>query len=136
VLSSGALADDCKPIKDALAKQAITPAGGKMKKIEWDVHGQCRMTVGVFRNYVGGQSYNPTPEVSTFPNDASCTLIGEATLRGEVVQHYAASGDGATHRTFSEFWISPATGLLLERYQKSSDSEVTLEYDYNADFPL
>jgi hypothetical protein len=51
-------------------------------------------------------------------------------LGGQAVQHYAVAEHLKGGDALSEFWISTSTGLLLKRYGKLADDEVTMSYDY------
>lgn len=127
------MADACKPITDALVKQAAPPVRVLMTKREWDAQGQCSVTAGVFRKNVVDRSHDPTEfgDVSEIPTNANCRGVGQVALDGEVVEHYyAANGGRATDRHFLEFWISPETGLILKRQETRERSELTLKYYY------
>ena len=133
LVSTHAMADACKPIRDALTKQASMPVRVAMTKKEWDAQGQCSVTAGVFRKNVGERSHNPTEigDVGEILTNVNCRGVGRAALDGEVAEYYyAANGDRATDRHFLEFWISPETGLILKRQETRERSELTLKYYY------
>jgi hypothetical protein len=133
LVSTDAMADACKPIRDALAKQASTSVRVAMTKKEWDTQGQCSVTAGVFRKNAGERSHNPMEigDVGEILSNVNCRGVGRAALDGEIVEHYyAANGDRATDRHFLEFWISSETGLILKRQETREWSELTLKYYY------
>jgi hypothetical protein len=133
LVSTDAMADASKPIRDALAKQASTPVRVAMTKKEWNAKGHCSVTAGVFRKNVGERSHNPTEieDVGEILTNMNCRGVGRAALDGEAVEHYyAAYGDRGTDRHFLEFWISPETGLILKRQETRERSELTLKYYY------
>ena len=133
LVSTDAMADACKPIRDALAKQASTPVRVTMTKKEWDAKGQCSVTASVYRKNVGGQSHSPAEigDVGQFPTNVNCREVGRGALDGEVVEHYyAADGARGTDRHLLEFWISLETGLILKRQETRERSELTLKYRY------
>ena len=133
LVSTAAMADASKPIRDALAKQASTPVRVAMTKKEWNAKGHCSVTAGVFRKNVGERSHNPTEveDVGEILTNMNCRGVGRAALDGEAVEHYyAANGDRGTDRHFLEFWISPETGLILKRQETRERSELTLKYYY------
>ena len=138
LVSTDAMADASKPIRDALAKQASTPVRVAMTKKEWNAKGHCSVTAGVFRKNVGERSHNPTEveDVGEILTNMNCRGVGRAALDGEAVEHYyAANGDRGTDRHFLEFWISPETGLILKRQETRERSELTLKYYYGAAGP-
>jgi hypothetical protein len=137
LVSTDAMADACKPIRNALAKQASTPVRVVMTKKEWDAKGQCSVTASAFRKNVGGQSHSPAEipaeigDVGEIPANVNCREVGRGALDGEVVEHYyAANGARGTDRHLLEFWISPETGLILKRQETRERSELTLKYYY------
>jgi hypothetical protein len=125
-------ADDCKPITDALEKLNSTPVHVTMIKREWDAQGQCSVTVSVFRQNVGAQSYTPAGAPPA-PSIDKCRQLGLETVSGQTVQHYyTATHLPAADRRISELWISAATGQIVKRFEIYQGNELTWKYDYGS----
>lgn len=131
MFASAALADDCMPIADALAGQVHTAFRVVMSKTEWDQHGRCKGTVGLSRHRPGDLSYPNAPDSGAFPRISACHALGPTRISGETAEHfYAVVRTDLPERRFAEFWISPATGLILKRFESQPDQQTTLRYEY------
>lgn len=131
VSSGGAWADDCKPIVEALAKQANTSFRVLYHGIEWDKNGLCRSYAGISRHNANEPAYSPYTEIEAFPKVSACRMLGPTTIKGVTAQHFYATLEGdAVGKRLSEFWISPETGLVRRREDRP-DKTTIIEYDYN-----
>jgi len=143
MFSSGALADDCKPIAEALAKQANASFRVIFKGTEWEKNGQCRSFGGLSRHIAGELSYSPYEQAAdAFPNVSACRALGvttviradfgsRATTRTAAEHFYATIESNAAEKLISEFWISHETGLVLKRSESWPDKTTVIEYEYN-----
>jgi hypothetical protein len=132
MLSGGAWADDCKPIAEALAKQANTSFRVIYHGTEWDKNGQCNSYAGLSRHNAGDPSYFPYVGADAFPKVSACRTLGATTISGASTEHfYAAIEVDASEKLFSEFWISPDTGLVLKRSEVRPDKTTVIEYEYD-----
>jgi hypothetical protein len=129
--ANAALADDCMPIADALAKQVHASFRVAMNKTEWDQRGRCKGTVGLSRHGAGELSYPNAPDSGAFPNISGCRALGSTKIDGEAAEHFYAVVEAHTSdRRFAEFWISPATGLILKRFESQPNEQTALRYAY------
>jgi hypothetical protein len=131
LLPAFALADDCTPIKDALAKLETKPAIVRTLKRQWSPEEKCSVSVGIHIPRAGVQS-EIVAHISTLSDDAKCKALGSATMKGEAAQHYyAAVLHNASERKFVEFWISSDSGRLLKTFEALPDKEITVKIDYD-----
>jgi hypothetical protein len=132
LLPSCALADDCTPIKDALAKLDTKPAIVRTVKKQWGPKEKCSFSVGIHIPSAGVPS-DLVVHIRALPNDAKCKALGPATIKAEAAQHYyAAVQHNESERRFIEFWISSGSGLLLKIFDAPPDQEITVNFDYTA----
>lgn len=132
IVSGGAWADDCKPIVEALAKQANTSFRALYHGTEWDKNGQCRSYAGISRHNASEPSYFPYEGSDAFPKVSSCRALGATTIKGASTEHFYATLEvDASEKRLSEFWISPDTGLVRRRAEDRPDKTTVIEYDYN-----
>ena len=142
LITTGAFADECKPITDALAKVEITP----VRQIStynlsgtWSAHELLYSDDAFYIKH--GDVWDKKPhdgpqEAASAVNDFQfknpiCTLRGSETISGQMTEHYAAveylrGSDVA----FDDFWISPDTGLLARWHSRFPGGEGTKNYDY------
>jgi len=143
MFSSGAWADDCKPIAQALANQANTFFRVIYRGTEWEKNGQCKSFAGLSRHNAGELSYNPYVQgADAFPKVSACRALGATTItradfgsrtttRTAAEHFYVTIESNAAEKLISEFWISPETGLVLKRSESRPDKTTVIEYEYN-----
>lgn len=139
LISTGARADDCKPIADAMAKIATVPNHAMVISRELGKFETVHTQNAYYETFQGKWKqipYNDAEQASrladAFQNkNADCTLRGTETIGGQATQHYAATQHlkGGTDAS-NDLWISNATGLILKNYLKFSRDELTMTYDY------
>lgn len=143
MFSGGVRADDCKPIAEALAKQANTSFRVIYSGTEWDKSGQCKSYAGLSRHNAGEPSYTPYGQATVaFPKVSACRALGTTTIaradfgtrtttRATAEHFYVTIEPDAVETPISEFWISPETGLVLQRSESRPDKTTVIEYEYN-----
>lgn len=131
ISSGGAWADDCKPIVEALAKQAKTSFRVLYHGTEWDKNGLCRSYAGISRHNASEPSYFPYVGHDAFPQVSGCRTLGTTTIKGASAEHFYATleVEGA-EKQLSEFWILTDTSLVRRREDRP-DKTTIIEYDYN-----
>jgi hypothetical protein len=67
-----------------------------------------------------------------FPKVSACRALGATTISGAAAEHfYVAIEFDADEKLFSEFWISPAPGIVLKRSETQPDKTTVIKYEYN-----
>ena len=94
VSSGEAWADDCKPIAQALAKQADTSFRVLSHGTEWDKNGLCRSYAGISRHNANDPAYFPYTEIDSFPKVSACRMLGPTTIKGVATEHFYATLEG------------------------------------------
>ena len=133
LLPTCALADDGKPIRDALEKLETGPAVVTTNTRRWGAQAQCSASIGIHSPHADIQS-DIVAEIEALPEDAKCTALGPVTTKGEGMLHYyTAIGRNASGRRFVEFWISSDNGRLLKTFEALPDRQITVRFDYDPD---
>lgn len=138
LLSTGAWADDCKPISDALAKTATVPNHaliiskqvGKVEIVHTE-NAYYETFQGVWKLLPYDDAEQAARMISAFQGKkADCILLGAETIGDQAVQHYAATEHLKNNETIQDFWISSTTGQLLKSVIQFRGDEITMTYDY------
>jgi hypothetical protein len=136
LMSSGAWADDCKPIADALAKTATVPNHARITSRTLGKFETVHTENALYETFGGNWKQLPYSDIaeasrlaSAYKN-ADCTLRDSEAMNGQAARHYAVTEHLKDADALNEFWISNATGLILKSYTKFSRDELTTTYDY------
>jgi hypothetical protein len=142
-VTTHAHAENCKPIADALAKSAITPSyqtmtGNLLGKPFTNEGLQSGDALYVKLGSIWDKRlYDRAKETAraVYMFEAKtpvCTLLGSDIVSGQTTEHYSATEhliDSDVEEV--DFWISPATGLMVRWHSRFSGGDVTKNYDYD-----
>ncbi len=141
--SFDALAEDgaCKPVVDAMAKQAVTPyhqyqtttaAGSAGKSRESESINTPTMHYLKFDGKWSARPYdgkkNAADIVATMnSNKPTCSRVGDETIDGQAATLYRAHNPGMPD---NQIWISASSGLPLRQVADTGVSHMVMRYDY------
>jgi hypothetical protein len=137
-MTTGARADDCKPVLDALVRIVTVPnhamvtsrALGKFETVHTE-NALYETSGGAWKRLPYNDADEASLKVVSFRNKkADCTLRGTETINGQAVQHYAVTEHLKVGEALDEIWISNAAGLVLKSTTKFPADDVTTIYDY------